>query len=220
MVMAPSVNLKKARRPLPAANAHRHHRQPRIAMASLQQGVTGNTGAGHSIGITHGYRPAVHVDPQISLMFPPDRDLGSGKMETVKSNRPVQTRDPEPGKDLPPAVVNQSRGRVVVAVSGECATSKTITLGAAVRIGDMDYMAGDVVAVSKALIGPVVNEGFIAQAQKLIDMSAVLSDDRKIIAEFWEDGRTTAFPPGTMMTFAQYVSMSLPATNIRSIRTL
>jgi hypothetical protein len=59
--MAPSVNLKKAGRPLPAANAHRHHRQPRIAMASLQQGVTGNTGAGHSIGMTHGNRPAVHV---------------------------------------------------------------------------------------------------------------------------------------------------------------
>ena len=49
--------------PLPAANAHRHQRQPRIAKASLQQGVTGKTGAGHSIGITHGNRPAVHFDP-------------------------------------------------------------------------------------------------------------------------------------------------------------
>lgn len=85
-------------------------------------------------------------------------------------------------------------------------TSKTITLGAAVRIGDTDYQAGDVVAVSKALIGPVVNTDFIDQAQQLIDMSVHLTDERKVIAEFWEDGRTTAFPPGTLMTFAEYVS--------------
>jgi hypothetical protein len=85
-------------------------------------------------------------------------------------------------------------------------TSKTITLGAAVRIGDTDYQAGGVVAVSKALIGPVVNTDFIAQAQQLIDMSVDLSDHRKVVAEFWEDGRTTAFPPGTLMTFAEYVS--------------
>ncbi len=64
MVMAPSVNLKKSlAAPLSAANAHRHHRQPRIAKASLQQGVTGKTGASHSIGMTHGNRPAVHFDP-------------------------------------------------------------------------------------------------------------------------------------------------------------
>ena len=84
--------------------------------------------------------------------------------------------------------------------------SKTITLGAAVRIGDMDYQAGDVVAVSKALIGPVVNTGFIEQAQQLVDMSVNLTDERKVIAEFWEDGKTTAFPPGTLMSFAEYVS--------------
>jgi Ca2+-binding RTX toxin-like protein len=84
--------------------------------------------------------------------------------------------------------------------------NKTITLGAAVRIGDTEYEAGAVVAVSKALIGPVVNQGFIDQAQQLIDMSVELSDERKVIAEFWEDGKTTAFPPGTLMTFAEYVS--------------
>ena len=84
--------------------------------------------------------------------------------------------------------------------------SKTITLGAAVRIGDTDYEAGAVVAVSKALIGPVVNQEFIDQAQQLIDMSVDLTDERKVIAEFWEDGKTTAFPPGTLMTFAEYVS--------------
>jgi hypothetical protein len=84
--------------------------------------------------------------------------------------------------------------------------TKTITLGAAVQIGEISYLAGDVVAVSKALIGPVVNQEFIDQAQQLIDMSVGLTDERKVIAEFWEDGRTTAFPPGTLMTFAQYVS--------------
>ncbi|WP_196223111.1 vanadium-dependent haloperoxidase, partial [Roseibium sp. RKSG952] len=35
---------------------------------------------------------------------------------------------------------------------------------------------------------------------------ANLTDEEKVIAEFWEDGGGTAFPPGTFMTFAQYVS--------------
>lgn len=60
--------------------------------------------------------------PQFGPMFSPDRDFGSDKIETVKSNRPVHTRDPELGNDLPPAAVKRSRCRVVVAVSAECAT--------------------------------------------------------------------------------------------------
>lgn len=84
--------------------------------------------------------------------------------------------------------------------------TKTITLGAAVTVGGMDYAAGDIVEVSKALIGSVINEGFIAQAEEVIDYSANLTDEDKIIAEYWEDGGGTAFPPGTFMAFAQYVS--------------
>lgn len=70
----------------------------------------------------------------------------------------------------------------------------------------MDYEAGDTVGVSKALIGSVINADFIEQAEEVISLSAALTDEQKIIAEFWEDGGGTAFPPGTFMAFAQFVS--------------
>ncbi|MEL6197335.1 MAG: vanadium-dependent haloperoxidase, partial [Pseudomonadota bacterium] len=69
-----------------------------------------------------------------------------------------------------------------------------------------NFAAGDTIPVSKALIGSVINEGFITQAEEVIEFSANLTDEQKIIAEFWEDGGGTAFPPGTWMAFAQFVS--------------
>ena len=84
--------------------------------------------------------------------------------------------------------------------------AKTITLGADVTIDGTAYSAGDEIAVSKDLIGTVINAEFIAQAENVVEISAGLTDKQKIIAEFWEDGGGTAFPPGTFMTFAQFVS--------------
>jgi len=66
--------------------------------------------------------------------------------------------------------------------------------------------SGDTIAIDQSLIGSVINQGFIDQALEVIDYSADLTDEQKIIAEFWEDGGGTAFPPGTFMAFAQYVS--------------
>jgi Ca2+-binding RTX toxin-like protein len=65
---------------------------------------------------------------------------------------------------------------------------------------------GTVLPISKDLIGTVINPGFIEQAQRVIDTSANLTDEQKLIAEFWEDGGGTSFPPGTWMTFGQFVS--------------
>ncbi|MEM7060901.1 MAG: DUF6851 domain-containing protein [Pseudomonadota bacterium] len=62
------------------------------------------------------------------------------------------------------------------------------------------------IAVDQSLIGSVINEDFITQAEEVVAFSANLTDEQKIIAEFWEDGGGTAFPPGTWMTFAQFVS--------------
>lgn len=44
------------------------------------------------------------------------------------------------------------------------------------------------------------------QAKQVLDESANLSDRQKAIAEYWEDGPGTSFPPGTWMTFGQFVS--------------
>lgn len=49
-------------------------------------------------------------------------------------------------------------------------------------------------------------EAFQQQVQEVLDLSANLTDEQKIIAEFWEDGAGTAFPPGTWMGFGQFVS--------------
>ncbi len=65
---------------------------------------------------------------------------------------------------------------------------------------------GTELAITQDLIGSVINPEFIAQAEQVIEASANLTDEQKLIAEFWEDGGGTSFPPGTWMTFGQYVS--------------
>ncbi|MEM9927172.1 MAG: vanadium-dependent haloperoxidase [Cyanobacteria bacterium P01_D01_bin.50] len=65
---------------------------------------------------------------------------------------------------------------------------------------------GSVLDIDKSLIGDVINPEFIAQAQEVVDISANLTDEQKLIAEFWEDAGGTSFPPGTWMTFGQFVS--------------
>lgn len=82
----------------------------------------------------------------------------------------------------------------------------TLTLSADAVIDGVHHSQGDVVTISKAMIGVVINEGYIAQAQQVVDISANLTDKQKVIAEFWEDGAGTSYPPGTAMFMAEYVS--------------
>ncbi|MBY4893884.1 vanadium-dependent haloperoxidase [Rhodobacteraceae bacterium N5(2021)] len=84
--------------------------------------------------------------------------------------------------------------------------TRTLTLALPAIIGGIDYPAGAQLAVTRELVGVVINPGFIAQAEQLIDISANLSVQDRAIAEFWEDGSGTSYPPGTMMTLAQIVS--------------
>jgi hypothetical protein len=44
-----------------------------------------------------------------------------------------------------------------------------------------------------------------AQAQELIDLSAALTDEQKMIAEYWADGPHSELPPGHWNLFAQLV---------------
>ncbi|MHA6346532.1 vanadium-dependent haloperoxidase [Roseivivax sp. CAU 1761] len=84
--------------------------------------------------------------------------------------------------------------------------ARTITLAAPYHDGVTQHAAGATLAVDRGLIGPVINPAFIAQAEEVIAYSAGLTDRHKIIAEFWEDGAGTAFPPGTFMAFGHFVS--------------
>lgn len=65
---------------------------------------------------------------------------------------------------------------------------------------------GEVIPITKDLIGDVINPEFIEQAEELVAISANLTDEQKLIAEFWEDASETSFPPGTWQTFGQFVS--------------
>ncbi len=65
---------------------------------------------------------------------------------------------------------------------------------------------GSVVEISPEIVGTIINPEFIAQAEEVVEFSANLTDEQKLIAEFWEDGAGTSFPPGTIMTFGQFVS--------------
>ena len=65
---------------------------------------------------------------------------------------------------------------------------------------------GSVLEIDRSLIGTVINPKFIEQTDRVIEFSSNLSDEQKLIAEFWEDGGGTSFPPGTWMSFGQFVS--------------
>ena len=65
---------------------------------------------------------------------------------------------------------------------------------------------GQVLNIDRSLIGTVINPAFIQDAEEVIAFSANLTDKEKLIAEFWEDGGGSSFPPGTFMTFGQFVS--------------
>ena len=80
--------------------------------------------------------------------------------------------------------------------------------------GDVDLEAqtitledtGEILPITRDLIGHVINPEFIEQAENIIDISADLTDEQKLVAEFWEDGGGTSFPPGTWLTFGEFVS--------------
>ncbi len=60
---------------------------------------------------------------------------------------------------------------------------------------------GTIVEISPDLIGVDINPNFIAQAERVVEISQNLTDRQKAIAEFWEDGGGTYYPPGHWLEF-------------------
>jgi hypothetical protein len=50
------------------------------------------------------------------------------------------------------------------------------------------------------------SKGYTEQAEELIALSAGLTDEQKMIAEYWNDGPRTEQPPGHWALFAQWIS--------------
>ena len=59
-----------------------------------------------------------------------------------------------------------------------------------------------------ATYGPALygSQEYRTQAQELIDISANLTDEQKLIAEYWANGPRTELPPGHWCLFGQFVS--------------
>jgi hypothetical protein len=47
---------------------------------------------------------------------------------------------------------------------------------------------------------------YLTQTQALVDISATLTDEQKVIAEYWADGPRSELPPGHWNLFAQFVA--------------
>ncbi|MDJ0679682.1 MAG: phosphatase PAP2 family protein [Xenococcaceae cyanobacterium MO_167.B52] len=65
---------------------------------------------------------------------------------------------------------------------------------------------GTEVNISRELIGKDINSDFISESEEIIAFSANLTDEQKIIAEYWEDPAGTPFPPGHWLEIGQFVS--------------
>jgi PAP2 superfamily len=69
--------------------------------------------------------------------------------------------------------------------------------------------SGDQFRSVAARFGPALSSQpvFVTQSREVIDLSANLTDEQKMIAEYWADGPRSETPPGHWALFAQFVSM-------------
>ena len=73
--------------------------------------------------------------------------------------------------------------------------------------GTITRSDGTVVEISRDLIGIDINPDFITQSEEIVTFSANLTDEQKLIAEYWEDPGGTPFPPGHWLEIGQFVSL-------------
>jgi hypothetical protein len=61
----------------------------------------------------------------------------------------------------------------------------------------------------RSSVGPAQHgsELYLSQAQALLELSAGLTDEQKMVAEYWADGPNSELPPGHWDLFAQFVSL-------------
>ena len=74
------------------------------------------------------------------------------------------------------------------------------------QAGTITRRDGTVVDISRELIGIDINPDFITQSEEIVAFSANLTDEQKMIAEYWEDPGGTPFPPGHWLEIGQFVS--------------
>jgi hypothetical protein len=77
------------------------------------------------------------------------------------------------------------------------------------RVIPFALRADDQFRAEIGLFGPAQcgSTAYLEQAQELIALSANLTDEQKMIAEYWQDGLHSVSPPGHWALFAQFVSI-------------
>ena len=81
------------------------------------------------------------------------------------------------------------------------------------------YPAGGyAVADHDWLVGEIINPAFIQQAQDVVEIQRNLTDEQKLIAEFWESGSGTAFPPGDWIAIASFMADQQPLSLSEEIK--
>lgn len=118
------------------------------------------------------------------------------------TGNPQQFLTPQWGSVDPSALDSPSALRPVAPEPFLLVTGATVDLAA----GTITLADNAVVQITPAIVGTIINPNFIEQAERVVEASANLTDEQKLIAEFWEDGGGTSFPPGTWMTFGEFVS--------------
>lgn len=168
---------------------------------SNQTGADPNGTLGIPYSDTSGYEATNNVSDSIDLeLWTPEQvplDAEQGEDITVQNFLTPQWGNVTPFALESGEVLRPEAPESFLLVDGEVdLNAKTITL----------EDTGVVLDIEKDLIGDVINPEFITQAEDIVDYSANLTDEQKIIAEFWEDGGGTSFPPGTWMNFGQAIS--------------
>jgi len=51
------------------------------------------------------------------------------------------------------------------------------------------------------------SDAYMQEARQIVQYSADLTDEQKVIAEYWADGPASEFPPGHWCLFAHFVSV-------------
>ena len=68
------------------------------------------------------------------------------------------------------------------------------------------------------MVGELINPAFVQQAQEVVDLQRNLTDEQKLIAEFWESGAGTAFPPGAWMAITSLLADRHPLSLSEQIK--
>jgi PAP2 superfamily len=76
------------------------------------------------------------------------------------------------------------------------------------RVASFALSSADQFRPVAAQFGPARSKSpvFLSQAKEIVDLSAGLTDEQKMTAEYWADGPRSETPPGHWGLFAQYVS--------------